>query len=137
MDDDDGDNIFFDGDCDDNCRDVAIIVGGGGGGDGDVGDTGIFFIGDDDDDLLPIMLNFINGSSGGGGDGYAQHRLGKCSLEEPPAQSTVSVLTLMRHTSRCLSIDPASVRGGTRLVGDARPGYMVTGCSLTIDSKII
>lgn len=47
--------------------------------------------------------------------------------------STVS-FTLMRHTSRCRSMEPASVRGGTRFVGDERPGYIVTGCSFTIDS---
>ena len=43
---------------------------------------------------------------------------------------------LMRQTSRCRSIELARVRGGTRFEGDVRPGYIVTGCSLTIDSVI-
>lgn len=38
----------------------------------------------------------------------------------------------LRQTSRCRSIEPGSVLGGTRFCGG--PGYIVTGCSLTIVS---
>lgn len=73
-----------------------------------------------DDDILwfVIMLNLIAGSidNGGGGGGYGE-LLTRLSLQ----LKSVS-LTLIRHTSRWRSIEPASVRGGTLFVGDARPG---------------